>query len=318
MDNTSGRYGMYRYETMLKTKFHEFGNYVMRGCYLHPKNGLFVLALEGDRIVEFHPDDTCVLIVPPSGMRGAVAQRWSELAPNVAFGYTVRRRVTGIREYVITRTEMHYNRGNYNRTQTGSVVTNSKLHYYLDGRISVDGISQRVAIQDRKKYRAFNAELKKLRAVLYAQIKMHVHAEDLRDWKRRSQLQTQIDEVLAGLGCEKRYEDSNAMVLVQLWMENQDPVRAKQIAMLGFARCRSSSPGIQGMMLQVANILGRAQRSYLKEHCVTIRELVPGSTNDQQSELQPSDGLREMRVPGEAEVHRQDPGTATHATPGQD
>jgi hypothetical protein len=318
MDNTPGRYGMYRYESMLKMKFHEFGNYVMRGCYLHPKDGLFVLAYDGHRIAEFYPDDTCMLVIPSIGLPNAVAQRWSEIAPNVAFSIETKRRVTGVKDYAITRTEMSYVRGTYMRKKTGEVTTNSKLYYYLDGSISTEGIPQRVAIQDRKKYRAFNAELKKLRAVLYAQIKMHVHSEDLRDWKKRSQLQTQIDAVLADLGCEKRYEDSNAMVLVQLWMKDQDPVRARQIAMLGFARCRSSSPGISGMMLQVTNILGRAQRSYLKEHCVTIQEAIPGSPHDQQSELQPSDGLREMRVSGEAEVHRQDPGTSASATPGQD
>jgi hypothetical protein len=317
MDNTLGRYAYYRYATLRAQKLNEFGNCVLRGSMLHHVNDVCVISYDGHRIVEIYPDDTCYLIIPPTGANSGLMYRWNDLAPNVVFDQRRMTRATGITDYSIRRQSLTHTRTGYKRDETGAVITNTRLRYDLNGDISIDGIAQRVAIQDRVKYRAFNKQLKNLKSVLFAQIKMHTHVNDTRDWKKRSLLQQHLDTMLEGFGLTNRYNDGNAYFMVQHWIDTQDPMFARNIALLGYARCNTVYTGEDGMLRQVMNILGRAQRHFLQEHCVTIRELVPGSTNDQQSELQPSDGLREMQVSGEAEIRRQDPGTPASAAPGQ-
>jgi len=302
-----GRHGGFRYEQLCKEEYNEFGKWALHGGIMQIVDSVVVIHYGGERIVEIHPDDTCYLIIPKV-MSNAITKRWAQLSGQTDFSYEKKKRASGLTEYLIKR---------YSYTQeyrhpykkTGEVLCTSKVRYNLDGTITTDGVPQYHASKDNPKYRAFNVKLKGLRALLMTQIKMEVH--DTSSFEQRNLIRLQVDAFVnaaaPGVGVDlgaRNFNvwniDARAYVLVQTWMLSQDPVVAKHIAWLAFTHISSEAKGNQAMMRQVGNLLRRAQNYYLRKHCVTITEAIPGSHNDQQSELQPVDGLREVPLPGQA------------------
>jgi hypothetical protein len=310
MDEMPGRYNQYRYSYLCERKLNEFGTYSLHGAMLFKKNDVFVFAYGGIRIVDIYPDDTCYLIIPDEvSLSSGVTQSWSRLSPRTMFEYRRNKRASGLVEYDIYRYVRSLDNNRLNLT--GKVDATSKVRYNLDGSLSIEDIPQKYAVQNRVKYHTFNKQLKNLRAVLYAQIKMHAHSQDVKDWRVRSAMRTELHAKLATTHFGTQDGAELAYNLVDDWMHTQDPQTAKFITMLAFTFCSSKADGMEAMLRQVGNLLRLAQSHYLREHCVTIVEGIPGSAHDQKSEFQPPDGLREMQLFGEAQVHRQDPGTAT-------
>jgi hypothetical protein len=275
------------YTVMNALELPEFGLWYMRGVMLHRVNDVFVFAYNGHRVIEIYPDDRCFLVVPPNGLTSGVTARWSHLSNDTSFSYTRVRRANGINEYKLTRFKR--TRPSHTYHSTGEVVGTTRFEYRLDGTLAVT-TPQRIALKDNVKYRAFNRQLKELRAVLVMQIKMHARAEEPSDGVSRGKARQEILAILeSDYGIQHYYHDRTAYLLVDKWMQTQDPTFAKHIFMLAFARCYTSATGDEGLLRQVHNILSRAQNYYLRNHCVTIQEIIPGSTNDQQGELQSAD-----------------------------
>lgn len=315
MEDSLGRYKEYRYAQLSKQSLPEFGSWVLRGGVLHKVGDTFVISYDGYRIAEVSPKDECFLIVPKHGLSHGVVKRWSLLSRDVNFNYVTRRRATGITEYEVTAYKAEY-KPQYKVVDYGKVVVTSRLRFNLDGTIDIADLAQKHVVKNNKKYNVFNKRLKDLRAVLYTQIKMQVHQFDTSDWDVRKKLREEVATQLhTHLKDSEIYKSANAYALVSKWMDTQDPQLAKSIAMLAFVACDSESRVVDERMLrQVANMLRRVQLYYLQEHCVTILEDIPGSANDQKSELQSPDGLRKVSVPGQAEVSGQDPGAAARTT----
>ena len=289
------------------------------------------LSYGGHRVAEVLPDDSVRLLLHHSkvNVTAAVKKRWQALFdPFIQFESTKRVKSTGLYEHTVvanilgpwdTQTRRYPLETRLDATASNAV----RIVFQADGTplMTNDDVTHKTAEVDTAKQRLFNATLKKLRAVINGQISMGVF-DSFQETDQRARkyygsyhLTGRFrDAAREALEIPDKHpfwnqEQGDALYrLAQDWSIVGGPDVAKKFALVAFTRHTSNKDGNDDLKQRVVNAMKYVQTRYLQEHCVKIEvsnnplRLSNDDSNDQNRELFPSDGLREVQVSGEAQV----------------
>lgn len=310
----------------------EFGVPHWYGTFWHRvEDNKIALSYHGHRIAEVLPDDSVRLLLPSgrANVLASVKKRWSALfTPAIEFESTKRVKSTGLYEHAVKakiRGPWNTNARGYPIISECAATASAALRVVVrdDETVDIcnDDIIYKTAEVDKTKQREFNATLKKIRAVINSQISMGVYDSHGQTNSKGTLYFSSYtigsifrDAAKKALGMTEDqhfwYTQQGDMLykLAQDWVTSGGPDLAKKFALVAFARHSSNSDGHDDLKQRVVNAMKYVQTRYLQEHCVKIevsnKPLRPSNddSNDQDRELLPPDGLREVQVSGEAQV----------------
>lgn len=296
---------------------YEFGVPWWRECLWHKiSDDEYALSYSGSRIYECHKDGSAYICF--NNLTSGVKNRWLNVtASNLDIETQRVSKANGITTYRVTvKQREHYKldngRESYRFKKIGTVSAHTRIKIW-DGTQFVCEVADpvtKVATKDNTKYREFNAQLKKLRAVLSGQAKMGVYDKFAERWS--SVLNDELTRIMGGKTHLYYSDTGNRMYDAALqWMETGDAELTKVIALCALRNHHSETSAkanlAENIRRRLMNGLKAVQTRYLREHCVTIshsnNSLSPSDeSDDQDSVLQPPAGLREVQVPCQAEV----------------
>lgn len=299
------------YDQLAKRQFKEFGSPWYRNTIWHKVRNAYALTYNGVRIAEIYADNTLRLLIPSdTSIPIAWKTRWDMLFQNGAVTFDSKRRtsVSGLVRHemaMLVRMSEDY-KFHYHTIGTAEASQAFKVKITSSGIVfEADDSEVKTAIKDNTKHRAFAARLKRLRAIIVTQIRMGVYTEI------HLRTTSHIDGYRERFGEQWMSPDATGYRLyadVMNWMDTMNPDRVTSIALMAFRRHYSNKTGLAGLEQRVANAFKYVQERYLREQCVKIEvsnnPLRPSNndSDDQDCELLPPDGLREVSVPCEAQV----------------
>lgn len=277
-----------------------------------------IVSCRGHRIMEAFPNGDLDFIVPPNGITSAILRRWACYVPNSygRFMYRKNRKASGVHTYEVT--YLWRNSTNDKFIQKYGVTHRLSFNFET-GEFHTGKDKTYVVNKDNKKYREFNAKLKKVRAMLHAKFLMgafdaHYPRSSI---DRKDPKSTQGAELLRKMGLIEKdtiYVNELAAIegvkqLISAAVTDDDlsnsigDIHACLWHLMPYYRNYEAIRASRTM----ANVLRRVQVKFLRSECVTITgPITPESsvhgTADQDNVLLPTTGLREVQVSGEVEV----------------
>lgn len=307
----------------------EFGTPRWGGVFQHlMDDGSVILSYYGNRIVEITPDNRHFLYLPPSGYVDVSARgRWQHAFNNLQFHTVRRKRANGHVEFKVTSQKWNDKAKNrYNSWEDFCTITaRRRVEVHEGGALTCADTEDVTVTKDNAKYRAFCTGLKKLKAVMTTKARMGVY-DQFGNFSTLSAAITALRPRVAKLHDMKKddylhqgHYTKLADALVQAWILSEEPKIIDEIAVT-YMHIHSSMAAetTEDLRRRLVNGLRGTQVRYLQKECVTITESAPSKkdSDDSNVELQQNDGLREVQVPRQAEVHRPDPGASEAASAG--
>lgn len=289
------------------------------------ENDVYAAVYEGNRFYELHPDGSQYLIYNPRTHTSGVTSRMQGMFRNVTLTVRKRRRANGASQMKLYYSQYEYVPGakhaQTREVASGIVMADRRIKVSAkEGKIFFEAVDDGKTVQhvkDNTKYREFNKRLKTLRATMVTQAKMgayNIESELPRyqyyttDRKLKLSLKEALGQYIKpdhhNTISWKAIEDSLYRFVVE-WTQTSDAKLLRPIALCCFHNHTSeSADAVDKAVRRIKSGLAFVQKQYLRRNCVTIvasnNSLSP--CDDQNSELLPSPGLREVQVPGEAQV----------------
>lgn len=312
-----------------RPKSYEFGYCVDRNVFAHREPDGWAIAYFGERIAEKKDSaDDLLFTIPDGGMSAAVSKRYANLLPGTTDVFSKKlKRANGLNEVQLTIQTREYDSAlrAYKTVCKTTVTAASRFRVIFDAteksKYSVVAEDNVVDVsKDNVKYRDFNAKLKKLKAVLVAQLKMGAYNDLLTDkgyWDRTSPINSTAyglaDKDIMATYLSDKDAQAIAYKLCSDWVDKNNVTQLRNIvAVLAYGRSSNEKRGsLEDLKRRVLNGLRDVQVAFLRKECITIseppnslRELNESSSgsDDQDRLVQPHDGLREVQVPSKAEV----------------
>lgn len=318
----------YTYDTLNKLPWGAGGFGIVRhnNIYFKQPDGVIAATYRGHSIIEYHPDGTIYLLYNRNAHTSGVLTRWNAVAVHVTFDLKKRTRQSGQQLAALTYKQSQYTNHKlgapqYQVINTATVLGHSrfKLSKTKAGLLTVTPDEPpHVVVKDNAKYRAFTAQLKQLKAVLTAQIKLGLYQDSadlpkishprFPDVSLRSEILTYVaapdKRYLTYYEIEKFKRD-----LAYKWLDKRDPALLHPFVLCCLDQHSSDAPvgSTENILRRVMHGIAYVQRHYLRTSCVTISDPTNSSSlsnesDDQDSELLPPARLREVQVPCEAQV----------------
>ena len=293
----------FKYNNFIRYKFdREFGEPMWRNRMLHKLNDLIIMSYNGERIAEFHKDDTIVLTIPKNMTHG-VTSRMNEIFNGAEIQLRKKTRVNGITAYECSVLDLVQKKQGYGYTQVlrdkFDVNQRIKVTQLPDGGLTFERADNAVpeVEKDNVKYREFNKKLKAIKTILIAQVKMG--ATNL-DEKVKSSRWTMLDESI----CRKYFDNDRYPVwqireqkvddLIATWMEYgpQKELTEDVLRIMLSMHSSDASESVQNLVRRINSACKAAQGRFLRRECITI--LTPNNSmslnneHDTNCELLPS------------------------------
>jgi hypothetical protein len=302
-----------------KTASYEFGRYMFNDLYLHDRKDHYAVSWFGSRIAEVPKvgADKRVTLVLQKDMTSGVTNRYETLFRNVKIHCRSRQRANGKKHMV-----MEFFAGSRGAIQRLKVDVSDSLR--IDVEVSPTNpehvvvtprqdIPVKAFDKDKAKYRAFNKELKTLKALYTAQIKMGAfdflgQGSDPNSARRYAVSQVaekfalELARKLYGIGKDylpRAHWEALQRQCLEGWISNTD--RSADATRFLFLTIIRDMYGYGSLRLQetllarLKSALKAMQVAYLRNHCVTISEsnttLSTTDATDQDSELFEAAGL---------------------------
>jgi hypothetical protein len=296
-----------------------YGNPLFRGVMLHKESEVFVLALNGYSVAEVHPGNTVYLILGKT-LLPSVKRVWQQLLAVHNIDVKKRRRVKGDDSHVVTLCELsrvgmtdkwkYVPVAQFEAAQRVKIDTSTRPYTFTNADPVVE------YQKDNDKYRAFIAKCKMVKATLNAQIKMGLYDDDNVSM-RRDPTEFMRDLIYEYKRfCERYFTHSTcwdlATHMVHEFARTKDTSLLPKLIIIA-AYCHESEVSTDPKLVRVDlsrrvnSLLKVVQHEYLRSECLTIgvsnNPLIPTKdSDDQDSQLLPTAGLRDVQVPREAEV----------------
>lgn len=301
-------------------KDNEFGFSAWGYMWHKLDDGTIVAAYDGHRIYEVRPDNTHYLVCNFKTHGNGATNRWSRFFKDTIKFSTQRVNYANGRKQV--KISFRYSEPGKANTFSGSAISDRLFRIdENDGKLTLTPVLENkdVYVKDNVKYRAFNKQLRNLKAVLVAQVRTGVYDKDLDrpkyDYSARYgdtvSLQQELVQLLGVTTNYIGYGDilRHTKLLTHQWLETRSPTLLRPLALLALYGFTSMESDLRkSLARRIHNALLSVQKAYLREHCVKIETSnnsltsLSNDVKDQNSELLPAAGLREVQVSREVEV----------------
>jgi hypothetical protein len=300
-----------RYERMFE--HYEFGIPTFSHSFWHKEQDKIVLSYDGNRIYEARSDGNCYLIIPKQVSSG-VGTRWQYLFSRKFF-FRKRKKADGTAYHSIHITPVENTPGAVNIDAQRMIKVTVDQHnnptFEPADEITV------TAVKDADKYKAYNKKLNILRKTVLTQIRLGIYNDMVSESHNSKSANRQV---VMNILSPHRFDGQSPYIhedeirklvdgCIEAWHKNDTsigvlkPLVAISMYSAGYhISRRMTSEAV--LANAVKNTLRNAQVRYLRGHCVTLSEskATLRTTNDQDSQLQPAAGFREVPVSGEAQV----------------
>jgi len=314
----------YSYEDINRHQFHRYEFGVPRGRFMVHKqpNGVIAASYDGNRFYEWHPDDTQYIVYNPDHHTAGVTSRYESVLRHVSISTRRQKRANGaeVVSFEFCQSQFDRDAKRYKTTNRFTVSGTCRFKVWAaDDRLFAEAVATNTPtrIKDNDKYRAFNRQLKELRAVLTAQFRTGAYSEEL-TYRMYNSFGKDTPETLTQ-ALHQYVKDGATTYIghntvhghlytwVQKWIEVRPTDLLRPIVLACLHNHRSEAKGVEDGIRRVKNGLAYVQKRYLREHCIKISASnnslsLSDESDDQNSELLPPSGLREVQVSGEAQV----------------